>query len=264
MILHEFDPAQSAVINPWDICAPLDDCPGTVVACFPANLTAYAAEHYGGAEIASTASTNGSVPLYRIRAFGETLGLTMALVGAPGVVGQFEELFALGAERIVVFGTCGVLDSRISDCAILLPDRAVRDEGVSYHYAPPSDEIGVNAGTLDMMAQFFAEKRISHTVGKVWTTDAFYRETREKVDRRRAAGCMAVEMECSALAALAQFRKKKIAHFLYAADNLDREIWDRRSLDNEDSLDAKHAIVRLALELAARWEGQSRCASNRC
>lgn len=257
MILHEFDPMQSAVINPWDICPPLENCPKTVVACFPANLTAYAAERYGGVEIASTSNANGPVPLYRISAFGQTLGLTMALVGAPCAVGEFEELFSFGAERIVVFGTCGVLDSGIADCAILLPSRAVRDEGVSYHYAPPSDEIDVNVGTLDRMARFFSEKHLSHTTGKAWTTDAFYRETRDKVNRRRASGCMAVEMECSALAALAQFRNKQIAHFLYAADNLDREIWDKRSLSNEDNLDAKYAIVHLALELAARWEAQT-------
>ena len=51
---------------------------------------------------------------------------------------KFEELFALGIESIVVFGTCGVLDSSIKDCAILLPTLAYRDEGTSFHYAQAS------------------------------------------------------------------------------------------------------------------------------
>lgn len=62
----------------------------------------------------------------------------MSGTGASAAVNEYEELFALGIESIVVFGTCGVLDSSIKDCAILLPTLAYRDEGTSFHYAQAS------------------------------------------------------------------------------------------------------------------------------
>lgn len=251
-----FDPSPRAVINPEDYIRRVPGCPATVVTCFAHNLIEYALEKHGGTAVAETKCANGPTPLYRLGDAG--VGLTMSLVSAPQAVGQYEELFAMGVERILVFGTCGVLDSRLADCAIIVPNRAVRDEGVSRHYAPESDEIDTNVGTLDLLTGFFARRGIPHTVGKVWTTDAFYRETPDRVAERREQGCVAVEMECAALAALAQFRGKKIAQFLYAADNLDAALWDARSLANHAEMDAKTAIVDLAIEMGKEWETISR------
>jgi len=104
-----------------------------------------------------------------------------------------------------------------------------------------------------MLTGFFSSKGLSHTVGKVWTTDGFFRETPALVAERKAQGCIAVEMECSALAALAQFRSKPIAQFIYAADNLDAEVWDERSLSNHANVDAKQLLMDLAIELAVGW-----------
>lgn len=251
MATLKFDPNPSAVINAWDHYRPIEGCPRTVVSCFPHNLIEYAAAKHDCEVIGEINGANGAIPFYRIK--GTDVGLVMSFVGAPNVVSQYENLFAYGVERILVFGTCGVLNRELADCAIIIPDRAVRDEGTSRHYAPESDEIAANAGTLDMLVDFFASKGISHTVGKVWTTDAFYRETPARVAERKAEGCVAVEMECSALAALAQFRGKQIAQFIYAADNLDAEVWDERSLSNHANVDAKCALMDLAISLAHEW-----------
>lgn len=255
MATLRFDPDPRAVINPWEADAPLEGCPRTVVSCFAHNLMEYAVERYGGEKIYEIEFANRTLPLYRIP--GTALGLTMTFQGAPNAVSQYESLFALGVERILVFGTCGVLRGDIADCAIILPDSAVRDEGTSFHYAPPSDEIEANVQTLSLLRDFFREKGLSTTVGKVWTTDAFFRETQTCMAERQAQGCVAVEMECAALAALARFRAKRVAHFLYAADNLDAELWDARSLANHADLDAKRRLMDLAVELGARWEAQS-------
>lgn len=254
MTTLRFDPNPRAVINPWDADGPLAGCPRTVVSCFARNLVDYAVERFGGEQIHTVEFANMPLPLWRIRSGGAELGLTMTFQGAPNAVGQYESLFTLGVERILVFGTCGVLRRDIEDCAILIPDRAVRDEGTSRHYAPESDEIDANVRTLPMLRNFFSEKGLSATVGKVWTIDAFFRETPDRVAERRAQGCIAVEMECAALAALAQFRKKRVAQFLYAADNLDAEVWDERSLANHAGMDAKRRLMDWAVELAARWE----------
>lgn len=250
----EFDPSPHAIINPEEKHQRIDDCPRTVVSCFPCNLIEYALERYGGEEIAWCKGANGSTPLYLTQVHGVPLGLMMMRVGAPMAVMQLEDLFAWGAERVVVFGTCGVMNRNIGDCAIILPDCAIREEGTSYHYMPPSREITANVHTLGLMQRFFAEKKIPHTTGKVWSTDAFFRETPSKVAHYRNDGCLAAEMECSALAAVAQFRGKQVAQFLYTADNLDTAVWDMRSLSNEANLEAKFALMELALEFGVRWE----------
>lgn len=252
MILEQFDSCREALFNPGDIYSPIPGFPKTLVTCFAHNLVEYASQKYPTEIVGYHGSCNGKFPIYRVQ-FGDCeLGLTITLVGAAAAVAQYEELFAMGAERIIVFGTCGVLDRSIASCEIILPDRAVRDEGTSYHYAPASDEIAVNESSLPFLREFLDSMNVRYTLGKVWTTDAIYRETREKITLRKAQGCVCVDMECSALAALSQFRSKPILQFFYAADNLDCEQWDKRSLANHEALDEKYAIVDLALLLASR------------
>ena len=84
----------------------------------------------------------------------------------------------------------------------------------------------------------------------MWTTDAPYRETRKKVLDRKKEGCICVDMECSAISALAQFRNKEIFQFFYAADNLDSAKWDKRSLGNNEKLSDKEKIGLLAIKFA--------------
>lgn len=94
--------------------------------------------------------------------------------------------------------------------------------------------------------------RVKYTIGKVWTTDAFYRETQDKVNCRKEQGYICVDMECSANTALAQFKGKELVEFFYAADNLDSEQWDVCSLSNYDRREEKDRIATVALELARR------------
>ena len=89
--------------------------------------------------------------------------------------------------------------------------------------------------------------------GKTWTTDAFYRETPDKIARRKAKGAIAVEMECAALAACAAFRKKHFAHFLFAADNLDAPAWDQRGLALQGT-HIRDQLLELAFEAALRMD----------
>ena len=105
---------------------------------------------------------------------------------------------------------------------------------------------------MDVFIKMLNELHVKYTVGKTWTTDAFYRETLEKINRRKQQGCICVDMECSADAAVARFRGKDLIQFFYAADNLDSEEWDVRSLSNYSKLEEKDGIAMIALELATR------------
>ena len=128
----------------------------------------------------------------------------------------------------------------------------IKDEGTSFHYAPPGDGIVVNPKYRETFAQVLAAHNCTWTEGKVWTTDALYRETADKVRRRKEQGCVCVDMECSAVAALAQFRGKEFFQFFHGADSLDGEAWDRRGLGSRYDLTEKDKIALLALELAVR------------
>lgn len=252
MLLHEFDPNPIAVINPSDIHTPVEGCPKAAVSCFERKTFGRMAERLGAEPFALTKCANMEIPVYRAEYKGIKIALYQAYVGAAGCVGMLEDLFASGVEKLVLFGSCGVLDRSIRNCGIIIPTSALRDEGTSFHYAPPSDEMEVNLKYREEFIEILDRHKCSYTMGKVWTTDAFYRETADKMARRKSQGCICVDMECSAVAALAQFRGKEVFHFFHGADNLDGESWDKRGLGSEHDLTEKDKIAQLALELAAR------------
>lgn len=94
----------------------------------------------------------------------------------------------MGAENLLIFGTCGVLDSNIKETSIIIPTSAIRDEVTSYHYAPPASKIALNHTYRKQFKQFLDAQNISYTEGKVWTTDGIYRETHQKTANRKTQG----------------------------------------------------------------------------
>ena len=254
-ILEEFDDSRQAVVNPADVVKPVRGMPKVVVSCFARETFLRMADGFGGVKIGETRIANMTVPVYQTNYKGASIGMYMSPVGSPACVSTAEEIFAMGAETLILFGTCGVLDRSIEDCSVIIPDRAVRDEGTSYHYAPASREIPVNPRYMETFTGLLGELGLKYIVGKTWTTDGIYRETRDKVNRRRQSGCICVDMECSAMAAMAGFREQELFQFFYAADNLDGEVWDSRGLDNEVNLEGKDRVAELAMELAVRAAG---------
>ena len=253
MLLQEFDPAETAIFNPSMVFKPVEGMPKVAVSCFSFVTFERMLALFPEAEIiAEMKCASQRFPVYKVRYRDVELALYMSGVGAPLCVGNQEEIYALGAECLVLFGTCGVLDRNIGDCAVILPTAAMRDEGTSYHYAPPSDEIAVNARYGELFLDLMQELKLPCVTGKCWTTDSMYRETREKTARRKASGCVCVDMECASVAAVARFRGKEALHFFYAADNLDSAEWDERSLSNFANLEEKDRIAMIALEAARR------------
>ncbi len=250
MILSQFDHQQKAIINPGDLIQPLPDFPKTVVTCFARSTFARILAEFSHREIARTSVANLEIPIYELNFHGQKIGFFNSYVGASGCVAILEDIIAMGAENILVFGTCGVLDSSIKETSIIIPTVAIRDEGTSYHYAPPANEIELNHAYRNQFKTFLDEKNISYTEGKVWTTDGIYRETHQKMANRKAQGAIAVDMECSAIAAFANFRDINHFQFFYSADNLDAETWDVRTLANDADLETKDRIATIALSFA--------------
>lgn len=253
MLLTEFDANRQAIINPEDLNEPLEGFPKIAVSCFSRSTFQRMLEMFPHELIYETSMANVAIPIYKLVIAEQELALFNAPVGASACVAILEDIFALGADKLVLFGTCGVLDQDIEATSIIIPTAALRDEGTSYHYLPASDEVEVNKESLPLFQSFLDSHKVSYQKGKVWTTDAPYRETIGKMKRRKEAGAICVDMECSAVAALAKFRGVEICHFFYAADHLSEGNWDARNLMNHADLDEKDKVALLALEFVCDW-----------
>lgn len=138
MILSQFDHQRTAIINPGDVIQALPDFPKTAVTCFARGTFARILAEFPHREIAKTSVANLEIPIYELNFQGQKIAFFNSYVGASGCVAILEDIIAMGAENILVFGTCGVLDSSIKETSIIIPTSAIRDEGTSYHYAPPT------------------------------------------------------------------------------------------------------------------------------
>lgn len=252
MLLTEFDRSKQAVINPDMMFHKVPDFPETLVSVFSHQLFKAVLDFLGGKVIAETADVDGIWPVYEVTYKGKRFAFYKARLGAPACVGCFEDVIPMGVKRIILLGNCGVLDSSIKDCGIIIPTKAIRDEGTSYHYAPTADYIDVNKKYVDEFVAVLEELGYPYVRGITWTTDAFYRETRAKVEARKKMGAICVEMECAAMQAMCDFRGVEFFQYLYAGDNLDHSNWDPRSLSGKARLDEKEKIALLAFELACR------------
>jgi len=106
---------------------------------------------------------------------------------------------------------------------------AIRDEGTSYHYIPPSREVAVDPDVVQALSAIVTSREEQHIAGRTWTTDAYFRETSLRVATRRQEGCLTVEMEASALIAVSRFRGVRFGQYLYAGDDLTGEVWNDRN-----------------------------------
>lgn len=252
ILLEEFDKNRNAIIEPEMVAPSLEGFPKIAVTCFSNHLLKTVLGKVEKEFLCMLDTEDGGTPVYRVFYDGVEMAVYMSRVGAPACAVQMEEMIARGTESFVVFGSCGVLDRNLSKWHIIIPTSAMRDEGVSYHYLPPSDVVEADGDCVELLKSIFEQYNEPYVCGKVWTTDAIYRETLEKTARRKKQGCIAVDMECASLLAIAQFRKVKVMQFFYAEDNLDMETWDHRGLSKGVHTKADH-LFELAQTCAKKY-----------
>ena len=124
------------------------------------------------------------------------------------------------------------------------------DEGTSYHYLPESREVRPTPEVIPLIEGVLKVHDCRYVLGKTWTTDAFCRETPGMVKRRRDEGCPVVEMEASAMFAVAQYRGIQIGMLLGCDDDVSAEVWDARR--DHPVLTANEKLFWLALEACAK------------
>lgn len=251
MLLEDFDFNKTAVINPENIYHSVKNFPETVVSIFSWQLFNSLVELLHGEKICELHDADGLHPVYAVNYKGKRLAFVKAHVGAPACVATFEDIGRFGGRRFILLGNCGTLGEKIEDMQIIIPNRALRDEGTSYHYAPASDSIPVNHLHIDTFKNICEQFGFPYVEGTTWTTDAFYRETPAKFEKRKEMGAICVEMECASMQAMCDFRGYEFFQFFYAGDKLTTDHWDERSLSGFSNLSNKQKIAMLAFDLAA-------------
>ena len=224
----EFDTEKTAVLNPTHEKLDLKLPRKCVFAFLGDRIDAYASKVHA-TRVSHFVSATKHYPIYVTRYKGEEIVLCQAPVGAAPAAQIMDWLIGYGVHSIISAGTCGCLE-QFPEGTFLVPKRALRDEGTSYHYAPPSRFIETDESARKAIETTIREHGMSYREVTTWSTDGFYRETKEKVAYRKSEGCSVVEMECSALAACAAFRDAVFGMLFFTADTLaDVEAYDERS-----------------------------------
>jgi uridine phosphorylase len=202
--------------------------PARGVLCFFQDVLDQLLEAGDLTQLGDLRSEIGLHPVYSYSKMGKPVTVFHPGVGAPLAAGFLEELIAVGVTKFIVCGGCGVINQEIAAGHPVILTAAVRDEGSSYHYLPPSREVKPHPKALAALEKVFKESGLEYRLGKTWTTDAIYRETKGKRKDRLAEGCDVVEMEAAAFFAVAQFREIPLGQVVYGGDLVVPEGWDGR------------------------------------
>lgn len=204
------------------------DVPEHCVITFFSDVIAKVVESHQAKMLVENRWEDGPHPLYEIEYKGKQLAFFHPGIGAPLSASLLEEAVAFGCRKFIACGGCGVLEKDMAVGHLVVVSGAVRDEGTSYHYLPPSREVKANKVAVAALVKELDQRGAPYVVGKTWTTDAPYRETPKKIARRRAEGCLVVEMEAAGMMAVAEFRGVVFGQMLYGGDDLSGEKWDNR------------------------------------
>ena len=199
-------------------------------------------------EIATLSACNGNTPIYKINYKGIDIAFYLTGIGSAVASSEcYEVSWITGAKKFIMFGSCGSLDREKTEGKFIIPTESYRGEGCSYYYLEPSDYINIK--NSQKLSAIFKELGVPHVRGKVWTTDSIVRETAGLVSKRKAEGCIAVEMELAGVQAVCDFYNLELYDFLEAGDVLGESGYEVEGLHN-----ANHNLGKLyiALEIALR------------
>jgi uridine phosphorylase len=190
---------------------------------------------------------------------GQTVGIVGCAVGAPFAVLVAEELSASGCRLLVSITSAGQIVPAGDPPYFVIIERALRDEGTSYHYAPPSEYGEADPRLVTCAAEALKHKNQHFIIGSSWTTDAPFRETAEAIEAARSKGVLAVEMEAAALYIFAQTTKTSVlclAHVTNTMGQTGQDFEKGEADGTADALAVLGAIVNgISLENLAVQQG---------
>lgn len=193
--------------------------------------------------------------LYEFTLAGERAGIIGCAVGAPFAVLVAEELFACGCHLLISLTSAGQITRQASPPYFVVIDRALRDEGTSYHYAAPASFAEADPQIIEAATRALASAGLHAYAGASWTTDAPFRETAAAVAAAHAKGVLAVEMEAAALYSFARERGKSVLCLAHVTNTMGLADQDFEKGDAQGTADALMMLEALAKMLRSRADG---------
>jgi uridine phosphorylase len=247
--LLEHDPTARAFIEPSEQVR-RRDVPDACVITFFADVIDRLVRRRGARIVVENRWEDGAHPLLELEHEGERLAVLHSGVGAPLAGALLEQVVAMSCRAFVVCGGAGALRRDLTVGHLVVVSSSLRDEGTSHHYLPAARYVDADPVARRVLEQVLGERDVPYVSGRTWTTDAPYRETPIKIASRQAEGCLTVEMEAAALAAVARFRQVPLAQAVYCGDDLSGQTWDHRSWQTMS--DVREGLFDLAATAALR------------
>jgi uridine phosphorylase len=167
--------------------------------------------------------------LFQPKIDGNSLSVAGPMMGAPYAVAILETLIVWGVRKVLYWGWCGGMSPKVGHGDVIIPTAVLSAEGTSRHYHPRirlDDPVEPSPKLVEALGEALSARDLTHHTGTVWTTDAIYRETRDRIAGLQAQGVLAVEMELSALVTVARFRGVELAAGLVVSDDLSTLTWN--------------------------------------
>ena len=226
-LLEGEDLTGEGVIEPSRLIRPVD-APAVAVACFFRDVVEELSSRADARPVCRLHSEMGPASLWEIEHQGVRLGVFHPGVGAPLAGAMLEQVIARGVRGVIACGGAGALVPELVMGHAVVLTGAVRDEGTSFHYLPAGRVVSADPGPAESLAGALSANDVETVRGLSWSMDAIYRETRARVSRRVQEGCLVVEMEASALMAIARYRSIPFGEVVMAGDSLAGREWQHR------------------------------------
>lgn len=168
-------------------------------------------------------------------------------IGGPLVATKMEEFIAWGVQQFLSIGTAGSLQSKVGVGDLIVCEKAIRDEGTSHHYLPPTKYIHAPRRMTSTLQHLLKKANLPHHVGSTWTTDSYYRQTAEEVQLFQKEGVLTVEMEAAALFAVAHFHQVDLGAMFAISDTHSNLVWQPH-LEDDRPRQGLASLLKIALE----------------
>ncbi len=200
---------------------------------------------------------------------GHDVGIVGRVVGASFAVLVAEELFASGCRLLISLTSAGQIVASAPPPYFIIIDRALRDEGTSYHYSAPSEYANACPRLLAAATEALKHDGPRMIVGASWTTDAPFRETSDAIQAAADKGILAVEMEAAALYAFAAARGCKIICVAHVTNTMAQDGADFEKGQDDGTVDALAVLGNIVAALIGRGplvgrKGRFSCNSSLC
>ena len=182
----------------------------------------------------------------------DNIVMFVPFVGNPNASGVMEELHYLGINKFIAAGSAGLIDGKFDPNKLFIIDKAIRDEGGSYHYLPAETYVNTDDDVTNAIKKAFDEHGISYEVGTTWTIDSLYKESEQRISKRISQGATAVEMECATWCAVAKSKGLKFGQFLFFSDIVSNNNWEWDNDYLNKSQNIKDKATLLCLEIAKK------------